>query len=56
LGASHPDREGAMEALESGYLASEHAEACQAPGGVVPSAVDVIQRLGLVRSRVRYHS
>ncbi|HIH53726.1 MAG TPA: Kae1-associated serine/threonine protein kinase [Candidatus Poseidoniaceae archaeon] len=55
LGASHPDREGAMEALESGYLASEHAAPCEAPGGVVPSAAEVVERLALVRSRVRYH-
>ena len=55
LGASHPDREGAMEALEAGYLASEHAAEAEAPGGTVPSAADVLARLSQVRSRVRYH-
>ena len=55
LGASHPDREGAMAALEAGYLDSEHAGEAEAPGGTVPSAADVIARLSQVRSRVRYH-
>jgi Kae1-associated kinase Bud32 len=55
LGASHPDRAGAMDALEAGYRASEHAGEAEAPGGTVPSAADVLDRLALVRSRVRYH-
>ena len=55
LGASHPDRPGAMAALEAGYLDSEHAGETEAPGGMVPSAADVLDRLSQVRSRVRYH-
>ncbi len=55
LGASHPDRQGAMESLLEGYLASDLAAAQEGSGGTVPSAVDVVERLDVVRTRVRYH-
>jgi len=55
LGASHPDREGAMEALLEGYLASDVADAQEGSGGTVPSAAEVVERLEMVRTRVRYH-
>lgn len=56
LGASHPDREGAMAALEAGYLASAHSGEVEASGGTVASSADVLERLSMVRSRVRYHT
>ncbi len=55
LGASHPDREGAMKALLEGYLASDVADAQEGSGGTVPSAAEVVERLEMVRTRVRYH-
>lgn len=55
LGASHPDRPEAMEALIKGYLDAEEAGAQEGAGGTVPSAKEVVDRLDMVRTRVRYH-
>jgi len=58
LRASHPDWEGAIEFVLDGYRECETIEG-SAPvlqGGSVPSANEVIERLEMVRSRVRYHT
>ena len=57
LGASHPHREGAMEAVLEGYTQCEE-ELGPAPttsGGDPVPVRDVIERFDLIRTRVRYH-
>ena len=57
LRASHPDIEGAMGLVLEGYLAldDELGDPIAAPGGLPPSAVNVVKRLEQIRKRVRYH-
>jgi Kae1-associated kinase Bud32 len=57
LGASHPHREGAMEAVLEGYQQCEEelGPPPTTPGGDPVSMNDVIERFDLIRTRVRYH-
>jgi len=57
LRASHPDVKGAMDLVLKGYLEldEELGEPLPAPGGMPPSAVDVVKRLEQIMMRVRYH-
>ncbi|MDP6866556.1 MAG: KEOPS complex kinase/ATPase Bud32 [Candidatus Poseidoniaceae archaeon] len=57
LGASHPHREGAMEAVLQGYSQCEQelGPAATTPGGDPVAMKDVIERFDLIRTRVRYH-
>ena len=57
LGASHPHREGAMEAVLQGYKQCEQdlGKAAKTPGGDPVCMEDVIERFDLIRTRVRYH-
>ena len=57
LGASHPHREGAMEAILEGYAQCEKelGVAATTPGGDPVSMEDVLERFDLIRTRVRYH-
>ena len=57
LGASHPHREGAMEAVLEGYAQCEEelGSAPTTPGGDPVSMNDVLERFDLIRTRVRYH-
>ena len=57
LGASHPHREGAMEAVLEGYAQCEMdlGPAPTTSGGDPVSMRDVIDRFDLIRTRVRYH-
>tara|TARA_B100000700_G_scaffold187232_1_gene206333 strand:+ start:678 stop:1355 length:678 start_codon:yes stop_codon:yes gene_type:complete len=57
LRASHPDVKGAMDLVLKGYLAldEELGEPEAAPGGMPPTAEDVVKRLEQVMKRVRYH-
>lgn len=57
LGASHPHREGAMEAILEGYSQCEK-ELGPAPttsGGDPVAMEDVLERFEVIRTRVRYH-
>ena len=59
LGASHPELEGAMGQVEEGYLTEGHSEReadHETAAGRVPAAGEVIERLDMIRGRVRYHS
>ena len=57
LGASHPHREEAMEAVLEGYAQceTELGPAATTPGGDPVAMKDVIERFDLIRTRVRYH-
>tara|TARA_Y100000766_G_scaffold113695_1_gene97568 strand:- start:13 stop:696 length:684 start_codon:yes stop_codon:yes gene_type:complete len=57
LSASHPHREGAMEAVLQGYTDCEQTlgPAQTTPGGDPVSMQDVVDRFNLIRTRVRYH-
>ena len=57
LGASHPHRENAMEAVLQGYKQCEQdlGTAEKTPGGDPVCMEDVIERFDLIRTRVRYH-
>ena len=57
LGASHPHREGAMEAVLEGYAQCEEdlGPAPTTSGGDSVSMSDVLERFDLIRTRVRYH-
>lgn len=57
LGASHPHREDAMEAVLQGYAQCEKAlgPAETTPGGDPVSMNEVVERFDLIRTRVRYH-
>ena len=57
LGASHPHREGAMEAVLEGYAHCEQdlGPAPTTSGGDPVSMSDVLERFDLIRTRVRYH-
>lgn len=57
LGASHPHREGAMEAVLEGYAQCEDdlGPAPTTSGGDPVSMSDVLERFDLIRTRVRYH-
>lgn len=57
LSASHPEYDGAMTMVESGYLSLDIDEgpAEDSSGGPLPSAAQVIKRLQDIRTRVRYH-
>ena len=57
LRASHPDVKGAMDLVLKGYVAldEELGDPEAAPGGMPPSAVDVVKRLEQIMKRVRYH-
>ena len=57
LGASHPHRKGAIEAVLEGYAECERdlGPANTTPGGDPVSMDDVIERFDLIRTRVRYH-
>ena len=57
LRASHPEIENAMEMILEGYTALDEdiGPAPKAPGGNVPSAEEVVGRLGVIMTRVRYH-
>ncbi|HIF46444.1 MAG TPA: Kae1-associated serine/threonine protein kinase [Candidatus Poseidoniales archaeon] len=57
LRASHPEIDGAMEAVIKGYLAldEEYGAPALAPGGKPPTAKEVVKRLESIKTRVRYH-
>jgi Kae1-associated kinase Bud32 len=57
LRASHPDIQNAMDQVLEGYLEldNELGDAPEAPGGLPPSAKDVLKRLEQIMKRVRYH-
>ena len=57
LRASHPGVKGAMDLVLKGYIAldEELGEPEAAPGGMPPTAEDVVKRLEQVMKRVRYH-
>ena len=57
LSASHPEYEGAMTVVETGYLSVDIDEGPveDSSGGSLPSAAQVIKRLQDIRTRVRYH-
>ena len=57
LRASHPEIEGAMEMVLEGYIALDEniGLAPKAPGGNIPSAEEVVNRLSIIMTRVRYH-
>ena len=57
LGASHPHREGAMEAVLEGYAQCEEelGSAPTTPGGDPVPMNEVLERFDLIRTRVRYH-
>ena len=57
LRASHPNVKGAMDLVLKGYVAldEELGEPIAAPGGMPPDAVDVVNRLQQIMTRVRYH-
>ncbi len=57
LRASHPEIENAMEMVLEGYTALDEdiGLAPKAPGGNVPSAEEVVGRLSVIMTRVRYH-
>jgi Kae1-associated kinase Bud32 len=57
LGASHPHREDAIDAVLEGYEAYEkaHGPAKNTPGGQPVGMQDVLDRFNLIRTRVRYH-
>lgn len=59
LGASHPEHEGAMAAVEAGYRlagSSERDTDLDSAGGRLPWADEVLERLDSIRTRVRYHT
>ena len=55
--ASHPEVKNGMESVLKGYLAldEELGEPDEAPGGMPPSANEVVKRLEQIMTRVRYH-
>ena len=57
LGASHPHRKDAIDAVLEGYAAYEnaHGPAKNTPGGQSVGMQDVLDRFNLIRTRVRYH-
>ena len=57
LRASHPNVKGAMDLVIKGYLALDEELGVPeaAPGGMPPSAVEVVKRLEQIMKRVRYH-
>lgn len=57
LGASHPHRKDAIDAVLEGYAACEelHGPASDTPGGQPVCMQDVLDRFNLIRTRVRYH-
>jgi Kae1-associated kinase Bud32 len=57
LGASHPHRKDAIDAIIKGYAACEeiHGPAKNTPGGQPVDMQDVLDRFELIRTRVRYH-
>ena len=57
LRASHPSIGDAMDLVLEGYseLDIELGEPVAAPGGLPPSAIDVVKRLEQIMKRVRYH-
>mgnify|MGYP001560656510 FL=1 len=57
LRASHPSIGDAMDLVLEGYLELdiELGEPVTAPGGLPPSAIDVVKRLEQIMKRVRYH-
>ena len=57
LGASHPHRKDAIDAVVKGYAACEelHGPAKDTPGGQPVGMQDVLDRFNLIRTRVRYH-
>lgn len=57
LGASHPHRKDAIDAVIKGYAACEeiHGPARNTPGGQPVNMQDVLDRFNLIRTRVRYH-
>jgi Kae1-associated kinase Bud32 len=55
LSASHPEYDGAMEQVETGYLSQSPDDIIDIPAGLLPTANEVIKRLQDIRTRVRYH-
>ena len=57
LGASHPHRKDAIEAVLEGYAACEeiYGPAENTPGGQPVGMQAVLERFNLIRTRVRYH-
>lgn len=57
LRASHPNVKGAMDLVLKGYLALDEELGVPeaAPGGMPPSAAEVVKRLEQIMKRVRYH-
>ncbi len=55
--ASHPEVKDAMDLVLKGYseLDKEIGQPEEAPGGMPPTADEVIKRLGQIMTRVRYH-
>ena len=55
--ASHPEVKDAMDLVLKGYseLDKEIGQPEEAPGGMPPTADEVIKRLGKIMTRVRYH-
>lgn len=55
--ASHPEIKDAMDLVLKGYSAldKEIGQPDEAPGGMPPTADEVIKRLGQIMTRVRYH-